>query len=117
MGQLTTHVLDTHGGKPAAGLAIDLFAIAGESRVPLKSATTNADGRLDGPLLAGAAFATGIFELDFHAGDYFRAQGVKLPEPAFLDRITVLFGIADLDAHYHVPLLVTPWSYSTYRGS
>jgi 5-hydroxyisourate hydrolase len=117
MGQLTTHVLDTHGGKPAAGLAIDLFAIAGDSRLPLKSATTNADGRLDGPMLSGTAFATGIYELDFHAGDYFRAQGVKLPEPAFLDRITIRFGIGDAAAHYHVPLLVTPWSYSTYRGS
>ena len=79
MGQLTTHVLDTHGGKPAAGLAIDLFAIAGDSRVPLKSATTNADGRLDGPLLAGAAFSTGIYELAFHAGDYLRAAGGRVP--------------------------------------
>ncbi|MBS0486355.1 MAG: hydroxyisourate hydrolase [Proteobacteria bacterium] len=117
MGQLTTHVLDTHAGKPAAGMAIDLFAVTGESRVPLKSATTNADGRLDGPLLTGAAFASGVYELDFHAGDYFRARGVTLPQPAFLDRITIRFGISDTNAHYHVPLLVTPWSYSTYRGS
>ncbi|HET8943026.1 MAG TPA: hydroxyisourate hydrolase [Rudaea sp.] len=117
MGQLTTHVLDTHGGKPAAGLAIDLFAIDGDVRVPIKSVTTNADGRIAGPLLTDDAFAVGAFELDFHAGDYFRAQGVPLPEPAFLDRITIRFGISDASAHYHVPLLMTPWSYSTYRGS
>lgn len=117
MGQLTTHVLDTHGGKPAAGMAIDLFRVDGDARTHIKSATTNADGRMAGPLLEGEAFAAGVYELDFHAGDYFGAQGVKLPEPAFLDRITVRFGICDADAHYHVPLLVTPWSYSTYRGS
>lgn len=117
MGQLTTHVLDTHGGQPAAGLVIDLFAVDGDTRAPIKSATTNADGRIDGPLLQGDAFAIGVYELDFHAGDYFRARGVALQRPAFLDRITIRFGIADASAHYHVPLLVTPYSYSTYRGS
>ncbi|MGA9335796.1 MAG: hydroxyisourate hydrolase [Rudaea sp.] len=117
MGQLTTHVLDTHGGRPAAGLAIDLFAVDGDARTRIKSVTTNADGRIDGPLLHGEAFAVGVYELDFHAGDYFRARGVQLPQPAFLDRITIRFGIADAGAHYHVPLLVTPFSYSTYRGS
>jgi 5-hydroxyisourate hydrolase len=117
MGQLTTHVLDTHGGRPAAGLVIDLFKLDGDTRAHVKSATTNADGRLDGPLLAADAFAIGVYELDFRAGDYFRAQGVPLSEPAFLDRITIRFGIGDASAHYHVPLLVTPWSYSTYRGS
>lgn len=117
MGQLTTHVLDTHGGKPAAGVAIDLYKLDGGTRTLIKSATTNADGRIDGPLLAGEAFVAGVYELDFHAGDYFRARGVVLPQPAFLDRITIRFGISDASAHYHVPLLVTPWSYSTYRGS
>lgn len=117
MGQLTTHVLDTHAGKPAAGMTIELFKVGGDARVPIKSATTNADGRVAGPLLAGEAFAAGVYELDFHAGDYFRARGVALPEPVFLERITIRFGIADAGAHYHVPLLLTPWSYSTYRGS
>lgn len=117
MGQLTTHVLDTHAGKPAAGVAIDLFKLDGGKRTRITSATTNTDGRIDGPLLQGAAFATGVYELNFHAGDYFRARGVSLPQPAFLDRITIRFGISDANAHYHVPLLLTPWSYSTYRGS
>ena len=117
MGQLTTHVLDTHGGRPAAGMTIDLFKVDGNTRVSIKSVMTNADGRIAGPLLDAEAFAVGIYELDFHAGDYFRAQDVALSEPAFLDRITIRFGIGDASAHYHVPLLVTPWSYSTYRGS
>lgn len=117
MGQLTTHVLDTHAGKPANGLGIELFTFDGGARTRIRSATTNADGRIAGPLLHGDDFAVGIYELDFHAGDYFRARGVALPEPAFLDRITIRFGISDANAHYHVPLLVTPWSYSTYRGS
>jgi 5-hydroxyisourate hydrolase len=117
MGQLTTHVLDTHAGKPAAGLAIDLFKTDGDARTLVKSVTTNVDGRVGGPLLAGDDFTVGVYELDFHAGDYFRAQGAKLSEPVFLDRITIRFGISDAGAHYHVPLLVTPWSYSTYRGS
>jgi 5-hydroxyisourate hydrolase len=117
MGQLTTHVLDTHAGKPVAGMAIDLFKVDGDARVSIKSATTNADGRIAGPLLQGDDFAAGVYELDFHAGDYFRARGVALPEPVFLDLITIRFGIADAGAHYHVPLLLTPWSYSTYRGS
>lgn len=117
MGQLTTHVLDTHGGQPAAGFAIDLFAVEGDARTLIKSVTTNVDGRIDGPLLQGEACIAGVYELDFHAGEYFRARGVELPQPAFLDRITIRFGIADASAHYHVPLLVTPFSYSTYRGS
>jgi len=117
MGQLTTHVLDTHAGKPADGMRIELFRLDGDARVRAKSVATNADGRIDGPLLQGDDFAAGIYELDFHAGDYFRARGIALPQPAFLDRITIRFGIGDASAHYHVPLLVTPWSYSTYRGS
>lgn len=117
MGFLTTHVLDTRDGRPAAGLHIELFAIeAGERRL-LKAIGTNADGRVDGPLLEGDAFCVGVYELVFHVGDYFRANGVSLPEPAFVDVVPLRFGIADTTSHYHVPLLVSPWSYSTYRGS
>lgn len=116
-GRLTTHVLDTALGKPAQGLAIDLFRIDGEARTLIRSVVTNADGRVDDPLLEGAAFAVGIYELLFHAGDYLRGTGAKLPEPAFLDRIPLRFGIADASSHYHVPLLLSPFSYSTYRGS
>jgi 5-hydroxyisourate hydrolase len=115
MGRLTTHVLDTASGKPAAGLKIELFR-AGEAS-PLKSIRTNADGRADAPLLEGDAFAAGQYELRFHAGEYLRAAGVTLPQPAFLDVIPIRFGIADKAAHYHVPLLLSPYGYSTYRGS
>lgn len=115
MGRLTTHVLDTVTGRPAAGLKIDLFR-AGEE-APLKSIRTNADGRADAPLLEGDALASGEYELRFHAGDYLRAGGAKLPEPAFLDVIPIRFGIADAAAHYHVPLLLSPYGYATYRGS
>ncbi len=117
-GRLTTHVLDTAQGCPAARLAIELWAIdiTGEKRL-LKMVQTNADGRTDAPLLIGDAFKAGIYELVFQVGDYFVQQSQKLPEPMFLDRVPVQFGIADLAAHYHVPLLVSPWAYSTYRGS
>jgi 5-hydroxyisourate hydrolase len=115
MGRLTTHVLDTASGRPAAGLRIELFR-AGETE-PLKAIHTNADGRADAPLLEGDAFATGQYELRFHAGDYLRAAGIALPEPAFLNVIPIHFGIADQAAHYHVPLLLSPYGYSTYRGS
>ncbi|WP_421695859.1 hydroxyisourate hydrolase [Aestuariivirga sp.] len=115
MGRLTTHVLDTASGRPAAGLRIELFR-AGEAAV-LKTILTNTDGRADGPLLEGDAFRPGQYELLFHAGDYLRANGAALPEPAFLDVIPIRFGIADAAAHYHVPLLLSPYSYSTYRGS
>jgi 5-hydroxyisourate hydrolase len=115
MGRLTTHVLDTATGKPAAGLRIELYRLGGES--PLRIIHTNADGRADGPILEGDAFTAGHYELRFHAGDYLRAAGVKLPEPAFLDVIPIRFGIADATAHYHVPLLLSPYGYSTYRGS
>ncbi len=115
---LTTHVLDTASGRPAEGLIIDLYRIEGEARTKLKSVTTNADGRVDGgPILIGESFVTGIYELVFHAGDYLRAHGVTLSEPAFLDVIPIRFGISDVTAHYHVPLLLSPYSYSTYRGS
>ncbi len=115
MGRLTTHVLDTASGKPAAGLKIELFRLG--AAIPLKVIHTNADGRADGPILEGAEFAPGQYELLFHAGAYLRAAGTKLPDPAFLDVIPIRFGIADATAHYHVPLLLSPYGYSTYRGS
>jgi len=115
---LTTHVLDTALGKPAEGLVVDLFRIDGEARTHLKTVTTNADGRVDGgPILIGDSFVAGTYELFFHAGDYLRASGAKLPDPAFLDLVPIRFGIADTTAHYHVPLLISPYGYSTYRGS
>lgn len=116
-GRLTTHVLDTASGRPANGVRIELFRIAGETREPLVSFTTNADGRCDRPLLAGEAFGSGTFELLFHVGAYFRSQGFSLPEPPFLDAVPVRFGIAESGQHYHVPLLISPFGYSTYRGS
>ena len=115
MGKLTTHVLDTAAGKPAAGLKIELYRVGGSA--PLKTLHTNADGRADGPILEGEGFAAGRYELRFHAGDYLRASGVALPDPAFLDIIPIAFGIADPAGHYHVPLLLSPYGYSTYRGS
>jgi len=117
MGRLSTHVLDTAGGKPAAGLGIRLYAMHGDERRLLKSATTNIDGRTDAPLLTGDELIVGIYELVFCAGDYHRTQGETLASPPFLDEIAVRFGIADPAAHYHVPLLLSPYSYSTYRGS
>lgn len=117
MGRLTTHVLDTATGKPGAGMSITLHKIVDNRREALKTVVTNHDGRCDQPLLEDDSFAAGVYELEFGAGDYFRAQGAALPEPAFLDVVTLRFGIADTAAHYHVPLLVSPWSYSTYRGS
>ena len=115
---LTTHVLDAASGTPAQGLTIDLFRIEGDRREKLKTVETNSDGRVDGgPLLIGETFLAGQYELVFHAGDYLRAKGLVLPEPAFLDMIPIRFGIADETAHYHVPLLLSPFSYSTYRGS
>ena len=115
MGRLTTHVLDTASGRPAAGLAVDLYRLDG-GEAKLKSARTNADGRVDGPLLEGEAFVPGVYELRFHAGDYLRGT-TTLPEPPFLDVIPIRFGIAASDQHYHVPLLLSPYGYSTYRGS
>ncbi|MBM3486188.1 MAG: hydroxyisourate hydrolase [Alphaproteobacteria bacterium] len=117
MGRLTTHVLDTADGRPAAGMRLALHRIDGERRMLLVTTTTNADGRCDGPLLADDALAAGCYELAFEAGAYFRAVGKSLPTPAFLDTIVIRFGIADPDGHYHVPLLVSPWGYTTYRGS
>lgn len=115
---LTTHVLDAANGTPAQGLKIDLYRLSGDRRERLKTVETNSDGRVDGgPLLIGDEFRAGHYELVFHAGDYLRTQGLALPEPAFLDIIPIRFGIADESGHYHVPLLLSPYSYSTYRGS
>ena len=115
-GRLTTHVLDTASGLPAAGLSVSLFRISGAARTHLKTVVTNADGRCDAPLLQGADFATGTYELVFAAGDYLRASGADLPQPAFLDIVPIRFGMAEA-RHYHVPLLLSPYGYSTYRGS
>ncbi|MGH6989022.1 MAG: hydroxyisourate hydrolase [Stellaceae bacterium] len=117
MGQLTTHVLDTARGRPAAGLRIELYAIAGERRRRVTEIRTNGDGRADRPLIEGDDFRPGRYELLFHAGDYFRETGAAIASIPFLDEVPIRFGIADGDAHYHVPLLLTPWSYATYRGS
>lgn len=118
MGRLSTHVLDIQSGRPAAGVAIDLIWISGEGTGRLlKGARTNSDGRTDAPLLSGEEMAAGVYELRFHVGDYFRAKGEELPEPAFVDIVPIRFGLADAGGHYHVPLLVSPWAYSTYRGS
>ena len=116
MGRLTTHVLDTAGGTPAEGVRIELWR-NGLNDEHIKTVVTNDDGRVDGALLDGDAFVAGTYELRFHAGDYLRASGVALPEPAFLDVIPIRFGLADEAAHYHVPLLLSPYGYSTYRGS
>lgn len=117
MGRLSTHVLDTVHGGPARGVAIELFAVEGHGRRPVARASTNGDGRTDQPLLAGDAFRTGTYELVFHVGDYFRAVGARTAEPPFLDLVPIRFTMAEEAGNYHVPLLVSPWSYSTYRGS
>ncbi len=114
MGRLTSHVLDTANGVPAAGLRLELFDGAGRQ---LASVATNAGGRTDQPLLDGPEFKAGRYQLRFHVGAYFRARGVAVGEPAFLDIVSVDFGIDDPGVHFHVPLLVSPWSYTTYRGS
>ena len=116
-GKLTTHVLDTASGRPGAGLRIELFRLEDGDRSLLKTVVTNDDGRCDDPLLAGADFAVGTYELVFHVGDYFAGAGVDLPDPPFLDQAPVRFGIAAAGQHYHVPLLISPYGYSTYRGS
>ena len=117
MGKLSTHVLDTTQGKPGAGVRLELYALRAGVRELIKTDTTNHDGRCAAPLLEGEAMAVGQYELVFYAGDYFAAQGAKLAEPRFIDRVTIAFGIASTEQNYHVPLVVTPWSYSTYRGS
>jgi 5-hydroxyisourate hydrolase len=117
MGKLSTHVLDTAQGKPGAGVRVELYAVDGGQRSLLKQDTTNHDGRCGAPLLEGEALRAGQYELVFAAGDYFAAQGVAMATPRFIDRVTIAFGVADPAQNYHVPLVVTPWSYSTYRGS
>jgi len=116
MGRLTTHVLDTAQGCPAGGVGVALYSLQ-SGRNLVAEASTNDDGRLDAPILDDASFAPGVYELVFQAGDYFRASLDNLPEPMFVDEVVLRFGIAEADQHYHVPLLVSPWSYSTYRGS
>jgi 5-hydroxyisourate hydrolase len=117
MGKLTTHVLDTAKGAPAAGVKIWLYRVAGNSQQKIAETVTNADGRTDAPLLAGETLTAGHYELVFHAGDYLRAADPSLGPILFLDQIPIRFGIADAASHYHVPLLISPFAYSTYRGS
>lgn len=121
MGRITTHVLDTANGKPGQGISLQLYFIqqgAQQAQRVLRCAThTNADGRCDQALIEAEHLDVGVYEIDFSVGAYFAKMGHELPTPNFLDRITLRFGVADGAAHYHVPLLVTPWSYSTYRGS
>ena len=116
-GKLTTHVLDTGSGKPAAGLEIILYSAGDWGLNELKKVTTNSDGRCDVPLLEGDEFKKGTYELHFAAGDYLRKVGNNLPYPAFLDLVPIRFGIADESSHYHVPLLISAYGFSTYRGS
>lgn len=116
-GRLSTHVLDTHAGKPAPGVKIELFEVGASATSKLLETETNSDGRTDKPLMGGAPLRVGTYEIRFHVGAYFARAGIKLAQPAFLDVVPVRFAIAEPEGHYHVPLLVTPWSYSTYRGS
>ena len=116
-GRLTTHILDTTLGKPAAGVRIMLYRVTGNSHKKIAETTTNADGRTDAPMLEGKAFTAGGYELVFCAGDYLRATGQAGAGVLFLDEIPIRFGVADAGAHYHVPLLISPHTYSTYRGS
>ena len=116
MGKLSTHVLDITVGKPGAGVNVALYAVGPSGKTLLKTDVTNADGRC-APLLEGDAMRVGQYELVFGAGDYFAARGVDLPSPRFIDQVTLAFGIASVDQNYHVPLVVSPWAYSTYRGS
>jgi hydroxyisourate hydrolase len=113
MAKISTHVLDTSRGAPAQGVAVELH-FGGEL---LRRAITNADGRTVEPLFSGGSIATGEYELTFHVGSYFRQAGVDATDPPFLDRVVIRFGVADPEGHYHVPLLVSPYGYSTYRGS
>ena len=115
MGRLTTHILDTAQGRPAANVGIRLFHVDGERRL-VASTTSNADGRTDQPLVEGDAMQGGCYELEFDIGEYFRGRGAAVGEPAFLDTVVIRFAVGASD-NYHVPLLASPWSYSTYRGS
>lgn len=114
---LSTHVLDTMHGCPAAGMEVKLFATQGDTATLVKSLTLNHDGRTDTPLFDNQSLQVGTYRLSFDVAGYFKAKGVQLPEPNFLNVVSLDFGVAHTDQHYHVPLLVSPWSYSTYRGS
>lgn len=116
-GRLSTHVLDTHAGRPAAGMAVELYEQAGGGLHRIAAATTNSDGRTDAPLIGGRPLPIGCYELRFAVGDHFRSRGIEAGDPPFLDIVPLRFSIAEPEGHYHVPLLCTPWSYSTYRGS
>lgn len=116
MGQLTTHVLDTSAGLPAPGMRIEVHALTSDAPRLLTSVITGKDGRCGSPLLAGPDFRTGRYSLSFHVAEYFRARGADLPEPPFFELAVIRIGIAHPEEHYHVPLLVSPWSYSVYRG-
>ena len=119
MSGLTTHVLDLTHGIPASGVRVELYCFEELSSgwKLIKTDITNSDGRLDAPLLSEESIKIGTYELIFHVGDYFRSKGTVLPDPPFLDQVPVRFGLGSLDSHYHVPLLVSPWSYQVYRGS
>ena len=116
MGKLTTHVLNVAAGTPAAGMRVELRCLS-DPTLPPRAALTETDGRCAAPLLEGAALCPGRYSLTFHVAAYFRSLGMTLPEPPFLDEVVIAFGVADATQNYHVPLLVSPWSYSTYRGS
>ena len=117
MGELTTHVLDTARGVPASGVLVEAHILRGNERTPVGNATTNAQGRTDAPLAAGSRFERGVYELTFHVGDYFRRAGVTTTDPPFLDRIVIRIGIADPTAGVHIPLLLSPYGYTTYKGT
>lgn len=117
MGHLSTHVLDTSRGLPAAGVLVEVRMLNGTDSQRVAAAATNAQGRTDAPLLMGDRLERGIYELTFHVGDYFRAAGVPLTDPPFLDHVVVRVGVADPAAGYHIPLLISPYGYSTYRGT
>ena len=117
MGRLTTHVLDAAHGCPGSSIKVELYRVQGSQLTRVATVLTNSDGRCDTPLLEGDDYRSGVYQLQFSAGDYYRARGVELPEPAFLDVVVLRFGINAEQSHYHVPLLISPYSYSTYRGS
>ncbi|WP_311971057.1 hydroxyisourate hydrolase [Pseudomonas baltica] len=117
MGKITTHVLDAAHGCPGSQIAVELYRVEGQALILLNSVVTNSDGRCDQPVLQGEAYRSGVYQLQFAVGDYYRARGTVLPDPAFLDVVVLRFGIDEAQDHYHVPLLVSPYSYSTYRGS
>lgn len=117
MGRLTTHVLDTAKGLPGSDIKVELYKVEGEQTTLINTVYTNHDGRTDAPILEGADYISGKYQLVFHTSPYFKKQGIELLEPAFLDDVVIRFGIAEGEEHYHVPLLISPYSYSTYRGS